>query len=60
MVDFFDIRIVNLLILDRIFGNYVFNIADVAVTTGVIMLMFAYGKKESGVGLENYLLDNKD
>ena len=60
VVDFFDIRIFNLLLFDKIFGNYVFNIADVAVTAGVIMLMFAYGKKESTVGLENYLLDNKD
>ena len=60
VVDFFDIRIFNLLLFDKIFGNYVFNIADVAVTAGVIMLMFAYGKKESAVGLENYLLDNKD
>lgn len=60
VVDFFDIRIFNLLLFDKLFGNYVFNIADVAVTIGVIMLMFAYGKKESTVGLENYLLDNKD
>ena len=60
VVDFFDIRIFNLLLFDKIFGNYVFNIADIAVTAGVIMLLFAYGKKESAVGLENYLLDNKD
>ena len=60
VVDFFDIRIFNLLLFDKIFGNYVFNIADVAVTAGVIMLLFAYGKKESAVSLENYLLDNKD
>jgi signal peptidase II len=60
VVDFFDIRIFNLLLFDKLFGNYVFNIADIAVTAGVIMLMFAYGKKESAVGLENCLLDNKD
>ena len=60
VVDFFDIRIFNLLLFDKIFGNYVFNIADVAVTAGMIMLLFAYGKKESSVGLENYLVDNKD
>jgi len=60
VVDFFDIRIFNLLLFDKIFGNYVFNIADIAVTAGVIMLLFAYGKKESSVGLENYLVDNKD
>jgi signal peptidase II len=60
VVDFFDIRIFNLLLFDKTFGNYVFNFADVAVTTGVILLMFAYGKKESTAGLENYLLENKD
>ena len=60
VADFFDIRIFNLLLFDKIFGNYVFNIADVAVTAGMIMLLFAYGKKESSVGLENYLVDNKD
>jgi signal peptidase II len=60
VVDFFDIRIFNLLLFDKIFGNYVFNIADIAVTAGVIMLMFVYGKKESVVELKNYVLDNKD
>jgi signal peptidase II len=60
VVDFFNIRILNLQLFDKIFGSYVFNIADVALTAGVIMLMFAFGKKESGVGLENYILDNKD
>jgi signal peptidase II len=60
VVDFFDIRIFNLLLFDKTIGNYVFNIADIAVTAGVIMLLFAYGKKETKVDLENYLLDNKD
>ena len=41
VVDFFDIRIFNLLLFNKTFGNYVFNIADVAVTTGVIMLLFS-------------------
>jgi signal peptidase II len=60
VVDFFDIRIFNLLLFDKTLGNYVFNFADVAVTTGVVMLLFLYGKKESPVVLENLLLDNKD
>ena len=60
VVDFFDIRIFNLLLFDKIFGSYVFNIADAALTAGVIMLMFAYRKKESVVDLENYILNNKD
>ena len=60
VVDFFDIRILNLILFNKSFGNYVFNIADVAVTAGVIMLMFFYGKKESPVKMENFVLDNKE
>jgi len=60
VVDFFDIRIFNFILFDKLFGNYVFNFADVAVTAGVIMLMFAYGKKEPVVGVENYILESKD
>lgn len=60
VVDFFDIRILNLILFNKSFGNYVFNVADLALTTGVIMLMFFYGKKESSVVSENYVLDNKE
>ena len=60
VVDFFDIRIFNLLLFDKTIGNYVFNFADVAVTAGVIMLLFVYKKEEATVGLENCLLENKD
>ncbi|MDR3665738.1 MAG: signal peptidase II [Ignavibacteriaceae bacterium] len=60
VVDFFDIRIFNLLLFDKTIGNYVFNFADVAVTTGVILLMFVYGKKESEEGVKNLALDNKE
>jgi signal peptidase II len=60
VVDFFDIRILNLLLFNKSFGNYVFNFADVAVTVGVIMLLFVYGKKESKVLINDYVLDNKD
>jgi signal peptidase II len=60
VVDFFDIRILNIILFNKSFGNYVFNVADVALTTGVIMLMFVYGKKESAVDMENYVLDNKE
>jgi signal peptidase II len=60
VVDFLDIRIFNLLLFNKTLGNYVFNFADVAVTAGVIMLLIAYHKKESTLGLENYLADEKD
>ena len=60
VVDFFDIRILNLILFNKSFGNYVFNVADIALTTGVIMLMFVYGKKESAVDVKNCVLDNKE
>jgi signal peptidase II len=60
VVDFFDIRILNLILFNKSFGNYVFNVADIALTTGVIMLMFVYGKKESAVDVKNCILDNKE
>jgi len=46
VVDFFDIRILNLMLFDRTIGNYVFNIADIAVTVGVVMLLFVYNRKK--------------
>ncbi len=48
VVDFFDIRILNLMLFDRTIGNYVFNIADMAVTIGVVMLLFVYNRKTRG------------
>jgi lipoprotein signal peptidase len=38
-----------MMLFDRTIGNYVFNIADIAVTIGVIMLLFVYNRKK---GLE--------
>jgi len=50
VVDFFDIRILNLMLFDRTIGNYVFNIADIAVTVGVIMMLFVYNRKKRVYG----------
>lgn len=44
VVDFFDFRIFNLFLFNRTFGNYIFNIADMAVTVGVILLLFNFRK----------------
>jgi len=46
VVDFFDISILNLFIFNKTIGNYIFNIADVAVTAGVVLLLFAFNKKK--------------
>jgi signal peptidase II len=64
VVDFFEMNIFKIFIMNRTMGNYVLNIADVAVTTGLVMLLFSLNKQkavESKTGsIENYLAENKD
>jgi signal peptidase II len=45
VVDFLELRIFNLLVLNGKVGNYIFNLADVAVTFGVFALIFFYAKQ---------------
>jgi signal peptidase II len=52
VVDFFDLSIFNLFIFNKTIGNYIFNIADVAVTTGVILLLFALNKQSDSTSKE--------
>ena len=40
VVDFLDVKLFKLFMFDNMLGNYVFNIADLSVTTGVIVLIF--------------------
>ncbi len=65
VVDFFNIKFFNIFIFERLLGSYVFNIADVAVTTGVLLLLYSINKQraaESGTNtvVENYLAENKE
>ncbi len=64
VVDFFNIRFFNIFILNRVFGSYVFNFADFAVTAGVISFLIILGiekRAESGeAGVEELLAENKD
>ncbi len=65
VVDFFNLKFFNFFIFDKMFGSYVFNFADVAVTSGVILLLFALNRQrntESSVNpvIENYLAENKE
>lgn len=46
VVDFIDIRFFHFFILNRTYGNYVLNIADVAVSAGIVLLFFSYKKRE--------------
>ena len=64
VVDFFNLKFFNVFILNRILGNYVFNVADMAVTFGVIMFLISLDKKkivenEERVEIVNYLADDK-
>ena len=66
VVDFFNLRFFNLFIFDRVFGSYVFNFADVAVTAGVVLLLFSLNRQreadmqEQPEMLETVLVENKD
>jgi signal peptidase II len=64
VVDFFNLKFFDIFIFNRIFGDYVFNVADMAVTFGVIMFLISLDKKktaenEETVEIENYLADDK-
>ncbi len=67
VVDFFDLNFFNFYLFNKTFGSYIFNVADIAVTTGVILLMFGYNKAaaedpepEEETLLNNCLAENKD
>lgn len=72
VVDFFDFRMFSLYFFHKSFGNYIFNVADIAVTAGVIMLLFNFHKREAknpeadmslstaGQVEKKYLAENKD
>ena len=65
VVDFFNLKFFNFFIFDRLFGSYVFNFADLSVTSGVILLLFALNwqrniENEINPAVENYLAENKE
>lgn len=64
VVDFFELNLFDFYIFNKTLGNYVFNIADIAVSVGVIWLMFAAKKSaviEPGTEFNKKLaVENKD
>lgn len=65
VVDFFNLRFFDLFMFNRIFGSYVFNFADIAVTVGVVLFLFALNnqnmnEKEESAAVGNLLTENKD
>jgi lipoprotein signal peptidase len=61
VVDFFDIRIFQLFLFNNTIGTYIFNVADLAVSVGVIILLLSLRKsaeqslavEESNIAAEN-------
>ena len=45
VVDFIDLRLFSFFLLNKTFGIYVFNIADIAIIFGVVALLIAISKK---------------
>jgi signal peptidase II len=64
VVDFFEINILKLFIMNRTVGNYVLNIADLAVTAGLVLLLFSLNRQRAAdnkaESLEEYLAEDKD
>ncbi|MGE5798269.1 MAG: signal peptidase II [Ignavibacteria bacterium] len=60
VVDFINIRVFDIYIFNKILGNYIFNIADLAVTAGVVLLLISYNRErkenmELKSSFQNYL-----
>lgn len=65
VVDFFNFHLFNIYLFRSTIGNYVLNIADLAVTAGMISLLFALRKKNKeketmNSDLEELLVKDKD
>jgi signal peptidase II len=45
VVDFIDLRLFSFFLLNKTFGIYVFNIADIAIIFGVVALLIAITRK---------------
>ena len=64
VVDFLEISFFKLFIMNRTLGNYVLNFADLAVTAGLIMLLFSFNRQKAvdskTDSIEDYLAENKD
>ena len=50
VVDFLDLRLFSLFLMNKTFSIYVFNIADIAITIGVFALLYAISKKRKEIG----------
>jgi len=49
VVDFLDLRLFSFFLMNKTFNIYVFNIADIAITVGVLALLYAITKKRKEI-----------
>jgi signal peptidase II len=49
VVDFLDLRLFSFFLMNKTFSIYVFNIADIAITVGVLSLLYAITKKRKEI-----------
>lgn len=57
VVDFLSLKVFDFILFGRMLGNYVFNVADVSVTTGVLLLLYALNFKNKTVSENNFSID---
>ena len=65
VVDFFNIHFFNIYLFNNTLGNYIFNVADLSVTAGMVCLLFAIRKQNkeqetNGFVIENLLVKDKE
>lgn len=65
VVDFFNIHFFNVYLFNSTLGNYIFNVADLSVTAGMICLFFAIRKQSkeqehNNPAIENLLVKGKE
>ena len=58
VVDFFNINFFNIYLFNNTLGNYIFNVADLSVTAGMICLFFAIRKQNKEEQLQNPAIEN--
>lgn len=57
VVDFFSLKVFDFIVFGRMFGSYVFNFADIAVTAGVLLLLYALDLKNKTFSKNDFSID---
>ena len=65
VVDFFNVQFFNIYLFNNTLGSYIFNIADLSVTFGIVYLFFVIKRQHKeqeagGIAVENLLIKGKE